>query len=164
MLGGAGESLALNTKTDDMQVQQWVVGRLLPWAYWHQQADKTQKSELLRAYQAAASQAEDRLRKDPLTQQLDPVVCQQWVEWAHWIGAKYQRTSSAVEGRNGYLSRLHHTSRGLDAQTLAVLTVIHNFDIRRGDGTTAMPSGCMAKTPQASPAQRLFGHYAREPI
>ncbi len=48
------------------------------------------------------------------------------------------------------LSRLHHTSRGLDAQTLAVLTVIHNFDIRRGDGTT--------------PAQRLFGHYAREPI
>ena len=36
------------------------------------------------------------------------------------------------------------SKRGLDAQTLAVLTGIHNFDIRRADGTTA--------------AQRLFGH------
>ena len=65
----------------------------------------------------------------PFTQQLDVEARQQWVEWACWICAKYQRTSSAVEGRNGYLSRLHHASRGLDGQTLAVLTGIHNFDL-----------------------------------
>jgi len=42
------------------------------------------------------------------------------------------------------------SNRGLDAQTLAVLTGIHNFDIRGADGTT--------------PAQRLFGHYASKSI
>jgi len=118
-------------------LQQWVIERLLPWVYWHQQADKTKQSEILSAYQAAAKQAFDHLIVHPLTQQLDAVTRQQWVEWAGWICTKYQRTSSAVEGRNGYLSRLHHTSRGLDAQSLAVLTIIHNFDIKRGDGTTA---------------------------
>jgi len=38
---------------------------------------------------------------------------------------------SAVEGRNGYLSRLHHSHRGFTEQTLKVLTVIHNFDLKR---------------------------------
>jgi Family of unknown function (DUF6399) len=55
----------------------------------------------------------------------------------------FQRTSSAVEGRNGYLSRLHQANRGFTEQTLQVLTIIHNFDFKRDDGTTA--------------AQRLFG-------
>ncbi len=36
------------------------------------------------------------------------------------------------------------------AQSLAVLTVIYNFDIRRADGITAAP--------------QLFGYYARESI
>ena len=49
---------------------------------------------------------------------------------------------AAIEGRNGCLSRLHHTGRGFSPQTLQVLTIIHNFDTRRADGTT--------------PAQRLF--------
>ena len=57
--------------------------------------------------------------------------------------AKFQRTSSAVEGRNGYLSALHHANRAFTEQTLKVLTIIHNFDLKRDDGTTA--------------AQRLFG-------
>ena len=49
----------------------------------------------------------------------------------------YQRTSSAVEGRNGYLTRLHHSSRGFSQQTLKGLTIIHNFRLKRPDGTTA---------------------------
>ncbi|MBA3924127.1 MAG: hypothetical protein H0X31_21480 [Nostocaceae cyanobacterium] len=68
---------------------------------------------------------------------------QHWFVWAQWLCSKYQRTSSAIEGRNGCLSLLHHTGRGFSPQTLQVLTVIHNFDTRRADGTT--------------PAQRLFG-------
>ena len=136
-------SQALNAETDDLALQQWVLELLRPWTYWQQQANKTKHCELKAAYQAAASQAEDRFPRHPLTQQLETEAGQQWMSWAHWICTKYQRTSSAVEGRNGYLSRLHHASRGLDGKTLAVLTVIHNFDIRRADGTT--------------PAQRLFG-------
>ncbi len=58
--------------------------------------------------------------------------------------ANYQRTSSAVEGRNGYLAQRHHASRGFSPQALSVLTILHNFDLKRPDGSTA--------------AQRLFGH------
>ena len=47
------------------------------------------------------------------------------------------RTGSAIEGRNGYLSRLHHSGRGLSEKDLQVLTVIHNFDLHRADGSTA---------------------------
>ncbi|MFM7573452.1 MAG: DUF6399 domain-containing protein [Snowella sp.] len=68
---------------------------------------------------------------------------QQWIDWAIWMSAKFQRISSAVEGHNGYLSGLHHAGREFTQQTLRVLTIIHNFGIRRDDGTTA--------------AQRLFG-------
>ena len=39
----------------------------------------------------------------------------------------YQRTSSAVEGRNGYLTRLHHSGQGVSQQTLKVLTIITIF-------------------------------------
>lgn len=48
-----------------------------------------------------------------------------------------QRTAAAVEGRNGYLNRLHHAGRGFSPQTLKVLTLIHNFHLKRPDGTTA---------------------------
>ncbi len=51
--------------------------------------------------------------------------------------AKFQRTTSAIEGRNGYLSRLHHSGRGLSEKDLQVLTIIHNFDLKRADGSTA---------------------------
>jgi hypothetical protein len=49
----------------------------------------------------------------------------------------YQRTSSALEGRNGYLTRLHHAGRGFSPQTLKVLSIIHHVHLKRPDGTTA---------------------------
>ena len=71
------------------------------------------------------------------------VEVDQWRDWARIMVAKFQRTTSAIEGRNGYLSRLHHSGRGLSESNLQVLTIIHNFDLRRADGSTA--------------AQRFFG-------
>jgi len=62
---------------------------------------------------------------------------------AEYLCRLFQRTSSQVEGRNGYLSMMNHTQRGFDKQRLNVLTVIHNFDIRSYDNLT--------------PAERLFG-------
>jgi hypothetical protein len=135
---------ALTIKTDDLEVQQWVLTMLLPWTYWQQQANKTRHPELKQEYQQAADRAYEKLAADAITQQLVIQEAQPWIEWAQWMCAKYQRTSSAVEGRNGYLSGLHHAGRGLSEQTLRVLTIIHNFDLKRADGTTA--------------AQRLFEH------
>jgi hypothetical protein len=49
----------------------------------------------------------------------------------------FQRSSSCVEGRNGYLSLRHHGLHGLSTRKLAVLTVLHNYYIQRADRTTA---------------------------
>ena len=59
-----------------------------------------------------------------------------------------QRSSSKVEGRNGYLSLRNHQLRGLDRpRKRACLTAIHNFFLTRSDGTTA--------------AERFFGQKPR---
>ena len=54
----------------------------------------------------------------------------------------FQRSSSCVEGRNAQLSLRHHGMHRLSDRQLGALTVIHNFWIKRSDGTT--------------PARRLF--------
>src|SRR6266850_3534804 len=60
----------------------------------------------------------------------------------------FQRSSSHVEGRNGYLSLRNHQLRGLDRpRKRACLTAIHNFFLTRPDGTTA--------------AERFFGQKPR---
>jgi hypothetical protein len=49
----------------------------------------------------------------------------------------FQRSSSAVEGRNGQLSLFHHSCHRLSARKLAALTAVHHFSIQRPDQTTA---------------------------
>ena len=49
----------------------------------------------------------------------------------------FQRSSSAVEGRNGHLSLFHHGHHHLPARKLEARTVIHNFMKVRPDDTTA---------------------------
>ena len=49
----------------------------------------------------------------------------------------FQRSSSCVEGRNGQLSLQHHGLHRISASRLQALTVVHNFFLRRPDGTTA---------------------------
>lgn len=134
------ESLSL--ATDEAHIQAWVIGFVLPWLYWSQQADKTRQPLLKQRYQQACAQAQARLSNHPLTQQMDESQLHSWFLWSQSMVAKYQRTSSAIEGRNGSLSRLHHGTRGFTVLSLRSLTIIHNFDLKRPDGSTA--------------AQRLF--------
>ena len=142
--------LALDNQTQDPAIRNWVLGYLLPWVYWTGQADKTRQPSLKRRYQNTASAAFDQLFDQALTLTLTDQQRLQWVRWSQEFCAKYQRTSSAVEGRNGYLSQLHHARRGFSKESLKVLTIIHNFDLRRQDGTTA--------------AQRLFGYDSPDPF
>jgi len=60
----------------------------------------------------------------------------------------FQRSSSCVEGRNGQLSLRHHGLHRLSNRKLASLTAVHNYFIRRRDGTTA--------------AERFFGTKPRD--
>jgi hypothetical protein len=72
----------------------------------------------------------------PITQRLAPHVLAEWQAWATDRVKAFQRASSAVEGRNGMLSQLHHNQRGIPKQRYKVWTVLHNFDCYAADGTT----------------------------
>jgi uncharacterized protein DUF6399 len=58
-------------------------------------------------------------------------------EIARQIAGLFQRSSSCVEGRNGRLSLQHHGHSRVSDRRLKALTVIHNYMVTRGDGTTA---------------------------
>lgn len=137
-------TIALDKQTQNRELRDWVLSSLLPWVYWQQQADKTRHPSLKRRYQDAASDAFETLFEHDITLKLTDQQRARWVLWSQEFCTKYQRTSSAVEGRNGYLTKLHHARRGFSEQSLSVLTIIHNFDLKRHDGSTA--------------AQRLFGY------
>jgi Family of unknown function (DUF6399) len=134
----------LALKTDDVETQNWIITTLLPWVYWQQQHTKTRHPELKQHYEQAARKAYQKVLNHPWTVQIPEPQHHTWICWCQEMANHYQRTSSAIEGRNGYLSKLHHAGRGFSPQTLKVATIIHNFDLRRPDGTTA--------------AQRLFDY------
>jgi hypothetical protein len=114
----------------------WVEELLLPLMYWQEQLSRTRcprrKAKLLQALEAVQG-AFDR---HPITQQLASDVLESWKAWAAAQAKAFQRASSAVEGRNGYLSGMHHNHRGLPKSRYKVWTVLHNFDCRASDGTT----------------------------
>lgn len=134
---------SLSAENLDPETSNWLTTRLLPLVYWQQQLAKTKSPALKTEYQKAYSYARQLYQLDPFTSLVDPTRLEHWYSWAEWMVSHFQRTSSPVEGRNGALSRLHHTSRGLSPSRLQVLTIIHNFALKRRDGSTA--------------AQRLFG-------
>lgn len=79
---------------------------------------------------------------------LSPEVQDHLHDEAKRLAAVFQRSSSNVEGRNGYLSLRSHQLRGLDLpRKRQCFTAIHNFFLTRPDGTTA--------------AERFFGQKPR---
>jgi hypothetical protein len=79
---------------------------------------------------------------------LSPEAQAQLHDEAQRLAAVFQRSSSNVEGRNGYLSLRSHQLRGLDLpRKRECFTAVHNFFLARPDGTTA--------------AERFFGQKPR---
>ena len=80
--------------------------------------------------------------------ELSPTEQIQLKQQAQTLAEVFQRSSSNVEGRNGYLSLRNHQLRGLGhPRKRACLTAVHNFCLTRADGTTA--------------AERFFGQKPR---
>jgi hypothetical protein len=129
------QSLAARPLTETLTL--WLTTVLLPLCYWHYQVQRTDKPALKTDYQGAYQQAHAALLTHPITHSLDAQTYRQWVSWATDMVTKFQRTTAAVEGRNGYLAQRHCCGRGLSARRLQVMTAIHNFDLQRADGSTA---------------------------
>jgi hypothetical protein len=115
---------------------QWVEELLLPLMYWQEQLSRTrcpgQKAQIAHVLQAV----QDAFERHPCTGHLAPEVLAGWQSWASEHARAFQRASSAVEGRNGYLSQMQHNHRGIPTRRYQVWTVLHNFDGRAFDGTT----------------------------
>jgi hypothetical protein len=99
-----------------------------------QRAKKKKQKDKIKA---TISRLEDELGNDSMWRPISHTEQTAWRRKALECAHVFQRSSSCVEGRNGQLSLKFHAFRRLNRQTLQVLTVLHNFFIRRVDGTTA---------------------------
>jgi Family of unknown function (DUF6399)/IclR helix-turn-helix domain len=125
------EDMALTSSWQD-----WVDECLLPLLYWQEQLSRTrcpgQKAQIALALKVI----QEAFERHPCTGRLRPEVLADWKRWAADHAKAFQRASSAVEGRNGYLSQMQHNHRGLPKCRYPVWTALHNFDCRASDGTT----------------------------
>lgn len=124
------------------QTQQWFSDFLLPLTYWQEALKKTKyapQRDFIKQQIAFCHASKGKV----VTMLSDPEY-EELKDKALYLTAKFQRASSQVEGRNGFLAQINHNQKGFDKTRLEVMTVIHNFDTRRLDGKT--------------PAERLFGH------
>jgi hypothetical protein len=125
------EDIALTSSWKD-----WVDECLLPLMYWQEQLSRTrcpgQKAQIALALKVI----QEAFERHPCTGRLRPEVLADWKRWAADHAKAFQRASSAVEGRNGYLSQMQHNHRGLPKCRYPVWTALHNFACRASDGTT----------------------------
>jgi|TARA_B100001964_G_C14208412_1_gene589286 hypothetical protein len=121
-----------------------VARRLVPGLYLERVAGRAKQAEERHVLRDTAERLLVPLRAagHPL-RRLAPETAEQVEDVARLCADLFQRSSSCVEGRNGQLALFHHGLHCLTEDKLAALTVVHNFHIRRTDGTTA--------------AQRFFG-------
>ena len=116
--------------------RQGVHACLLPMVYWDHQVARTRCRRRKAKMQEAWEEGRAAFDRHALPQRLAPQVLVAWKAWAIDRVNTFQRASSAVEGRNGSLSQMHHNHRGVPKRRDKVWTVLHNVDCRAADGTT----------------------------
>jgi hypothetical protein len=130
-------------------VRQWMREQLIPGYYLASAASKAKTAEERDRLRKLSEQILARAR-DP-TRLWGTLSTQQQADMerkAQECAELFQRSSSCVEGRNGQLSLKHHALHHLTKRKLRALTVLHNYLVRRPDGTTA--------------AERFYGHAPRD--
>ena len=119
-------------------LEQAVLTQLIPALYLERVAGRCTHVEDRQRLAALSARLLEPLRQPthPL-QALAPTTRQHLEAVAAGCADLFQRSSSCVEGRNGHLSLYHHGSHRLSDRKLAALTALHNYYVRRPDGTTA---------------------------
>jgi len=132
------------------EVENAMYHNLIPAIYLHAVAEKTQDVEQRPALQRKAGELLAPLLMSSHSSLADLVAEEKVVleTVAQECAQLFQRSSSCVEGRNGYLALYHHSLHRLGDRKLAALTTVHNYFVKRQDGTTA--------------AERFFGSRPRD--
>jgi hypothetical protein len=131
------------------QMERAMYDHLIPGIYLHLVSEKMEDAEQRHTLQgkSAGLLAPLRARDGPLSG-LNPEEVATVEEVALECAQLFQRSSSCVEGRNGQLALHHHRLHRISGRKLAALTTVHNYFVRREDGTTA--------------AERFFGAQPRD--
>ena len=130
-------AIILDQKGYDQRSRMLLEEFLIPACYLELAASKSDDKDkaIEMRYTKNDLMAEYESRSGPFSlytpQELDDML-----KTAKECSAIFQRSSSAVEGRNGQLALNYHNLHRLSDRKLACLTAIHNFDTRRTDGTT----------------------------
>ena len=147
------EALALPPHLERALVEQ-----LIPALYLERVATRSTLAEPRHRLRALSCQLLEPLRRDDHPLQALPSAERAHLEQvAGDCADRFQRSSSGVEGRNGQLALHHHRRHRLSDRKLAALTAVHNYHIRRPDGTTAAERffGCAHETLFAQVLQRM---------
>jgi hypothetical protein len=132
-------ALALPAQVPPALVREWIAGRYLEMVASKVQGAARRARIRARAQELLAS----FIALDGPLSGMPPATARRIRAAVEECAGLFQRSSSCVEGRNGQLALRHHGLHRLSGRKLQVLTAIHNYFIRRADGTTA--------------AQRFFG-------
>ena len=132
-----------------MEVEGAIFDHLLPAMYIGRGAEKQKRAEDRHRLRRKSDELRLPLQgpKSPL-KGLDPKELEVIERVCEECADLFQPASSCVEGRNGQLSLRHHSLHRLSDRKLTALTAVHNFYIKRRDGTT--------------PASRFFGAKPRD--
>jgi len=115
-----------------------VYENLIPGIYLHLVSAKASQAEARHELQ---NRSEELLA--PLRARDGPLGNLEAEEWAviervaEECAQLFQRSSSCVEGRNGQLALRHHSWHRIRDRKLAALTTVHNYFVKRSDGSTA---------------------------
>jgi hypothetical protein len=119
-------------------VEQALYHNLIPAIYLHLVSEKTSDPQQRQTLQTQSDELLAPLvRPDGPLAGLEQAEMQVLEAVALECAQVFQRSSSCVEGRNGQLALWHHSLHRLTDRKLAALTTVHNYFIRRCDGTTA---------------------------
>jgi Family of unknown function (DUF6399) len=126
------ESLSLSE-----EIKAVVEDILIPAHYLMIAGKKSKTAEQRKCIQARAEQLLFQLHGNAVWEVTDTEEKNRLISAAKKCAHMFQRSSSCLEGRNGYLSLRHHGLHYLSSRKLNALTVIHNYFITQRNNTTA---------------------------
>jgi len=126
------EGLDLTEEQEDV-----VKNQLLPGYYWEKAAGRARTAEERTRLKQMAEGLKKQAWQEPRLGPLPAEKKKEIEEAVEETAGLFARSSSGVEGRNGRLSLQQHGHSRVSENRLKALTVIHNYVVKRADGTTA---------------------------
>ena len=100
---------------------------LLPACYLERVVGRLTDAEVRRTLRSNAAWLREQAWAAACFEGLDQEQRTFWLDRAFECADLFQRSSSCVEGRNGYLSLFHHAMHGLSPRKLEAMRILHNF-------------------------------------